>query len=147
MNRLFSLLLLAAAALALGGCAPKTKWLTGQWVFDADYTQQKIAATEKPAEKETGIVGGLNKILKGIVAPQVGTGLEGSRMIVTQKELVLTSKEGTGKAKPFEVLDSPDAETITLKFSDGEVASFHREGDRFWTEGWLKTRAYFTRVK
>ena len=72
-----------------------------------------------------------------------------SQMNITDKDLVITLKDGNGKAFKYEVLYSPDADTLTLKRSDGEVTTFHRAGERFWitSTGTVNIRAYFLRAK
>lgn len=61
----------------------------------------------------------------------------------------MTSKDGNGKTFPFQVLEASDGESVTLKQNDGEVTTYHREGDRFWTAstGNVKIPFYFKRAQ
>lgn len=127
----------------------KAKWLHGKWVFDADYTKLKLEeAQQQSSAKKDGVIEGLKGIATGLLtAPLLGA-LEGAQLTVTDTELIMTGKDGNGKAFKYEVLEAPNAETLSLKQSDGEVKTYHREGDRFWTTaGATSVRAYFRRVK
>ena len=123
---LFTLLL--TASLCLASCGHKAHWLRGKWVFDAEHTKEMLARTERQQPKPEGLVEGLKEIASGLVTPQLISALEGSQLNVTSKELIMTTKDGNGKAFAYEVVDRPDADTLTLKTADGEVTTYHREG-------------------
>ena len=61
----------------------------------------------------------------------------------------MTTKDGNGKAFGYEVFDGPNADTVIVKKSDGEVTKFHREGERFsmTSSGNVNIRVYFARAK
>jgi hypothetical protein len=150
MTRWF-LLLLLAAGVCLSGCTHKAGWLYGKWVFDEDYTREKFDGITKavPTGGKEDLFGGLKDLANGMVGSQLSSILAGSQFRVTDKELIVTRKEGDGKAYAYEVLDKPDADTVTLKLSDGDVNTYHREGERVWiaSSGALNMRSYFKRAK
>jgi len=149
MNR--SLFLALLLCLSVAACnSPKGKWLHGTWTFDAEYTKQKLAESKSEANgKSKDLIDGLKDIASEFVTPQLVGALEGSQLRVTDKEIVTTTKDGNGKVHGYEVVDAPDANTLVVKQSDGEVNTYHREGDRFWltSTGTVNIRAYFRRAK
>src|SRR5688572_9445220 len=112
-RKLFVLLLLV---LAISGCAHRAKWLHGKWEFDREYTEQMLANQSKTADGEgRSLLEGLKDLATGLVIPQITELLEGARIEFTDKEIIATDRTGNGKATPYEVLETPDADTITIK--------------------------------
>jgi hypothetical protein len=121
--------------------SPLPDWLRGKWVFDEEQTQKKYAAA-KPAE-------GLDAVRHGLVYPQLVEQLKGARVTVTDSEVVMTTRDGNGKAFPFQLLEAANGESVTLKQSDGEVTTYHKDGDRLWTAstGNVNIPFYFKRAQ
>jgi hypothetical protein len=117
--------------------APSVGWLRGTWNFDEDYTAKK----HKESKDDEG--------LGGLVAGQLVAGLKGAKIKVTDKEVIMTTKDGNGQAERYEVLEVPDAETLTLKEAKGKVTTYHKEGDRFWiaSTGSIRVPFYFKKEK
>jgi hypothetical protein len=147
MNRALFFFLLATS-LSLGGCSHKAKWLNGKWIFDADLTTRKWTEENHDAGQPEGILHGLKSLAKGFVAPKLASGFEGTQIKVTDQEFILTGGDGNGKASSYEVVEAPNADTITLKLSDGQISTFHHEGDHMWTTSTTRMNlpAYFKRV-
>ncbi len=136
------------AAVEKAPAAHDSKWLHGKWAFDIQQTKQKL--TEAGHKKSGGDLADLSKAFgDAIVAPQLVSALEGSQITITDKEFMMTTKDGNGKSFTYDVIEVPDADTVTVKMSDGEVNTFHREGERFWmtSTGNVNIRAYFLRSK
>jgi len=121
----------------ISGCP---EWLQGKWIFDEEHTQQKYSEA-KPRE-------GLDAVRHGLVYPQLVEQLKGAHVTVTDKEVVMTTKDGNGKAFPYQVLELSD-DSVTLKQNDGEVTTYHKEGQRFWTAstGNVNIPFYFKRTR
>ena len=132
------------AAVDKATTAHDAKWLHGKWVFDLDQTKQKLAEAEKTKAQR-----GLADLAHALVVPQLIGALEGSQIAISDKEFRMTTRDGNGKAFDYEVIETPDADTVTVKMSDGEVNTFHREGERFWmtSTGNVNIRVYFARAK
>jgi hypothetical protein len=130
----------AAKARDTAATAHNPKWLHGKWVFDLEHTNQKLADANQKKEQ-----GGLIDLAQALVVPQLISALEGSQVTVSEKEFRMTTKDGNGKVFSYEVIEVPDADTVTVKMSDGQVSTFHREGERFWmtSTGNVNIPAYF----
>jgi hypothetical protein len=120
------------------GDAPE--WLRGKWVFDEEHTQKKYSEAKPPE--------GLEAVRHGLVYPQLVEQLKGAQLTVTEKEAIMTTKHGNGKAIPYEVLENAADKSATLKENDGEVPTYHKEGGRVWTAstGNLNIPFYFKRA-
>ena len=112
-------------------------------MFDLQRTQTALAADQAGTQ-----VDGLQALANSMVVPNLISALDGSQILITEKEFVMTTKDGNGKAYTYTFMEAPDADTVRLKMSDGEVNTFHREGDRFWltSTGNVKIRAYYQRA-
>ena len=114
-------------------------WLKGKWVFDQDFTEKKYAQGKQPE--------GLDAIGNGLIYPQLVEKLKGSRISFNDGELIMTTADGNGKSIEFKVIEAPDPSSVTLKHSDGEVTTYHKEGERFWmaSTGNVNIPFYFKR--
>jgi hypothetical protein len=137
-------------ALSSTGCTHRAKWLHGSWIFDREFTEQKLAENSRASsEQEKGLLGGLKSLATGLVVPQLIAAMDGTQIEFTEKEIIKTDTSGNGRASSYEIVGKADAQTITVKQADGEVATYHREGDRFWQTptGAAQFRVYFRRLK
>ena len=129
---------LLASVLLFGGCHKPTgvNWLLGAWVADVEHTRkQTLAAPET----------GPNAVLEAKLREQLLSALPNVQMTFSAHELIAT-KDGNGQAQHYEVISAPDAQTCVLKFADGKVETYHREGARLWmaTTGSMQAmRVYF----
>lgn len=142
--------MLLLLALACSGCTHRAKWLHGKWAFDREHTEQVLSEqSKKEGSDGRSLLEGLKDLAAGLVVPQLTATLEGTRIEFTDKELIATDKAGNGKAVAYEVIEVPDESTIRIKQADGEVTTYHREGDRFWrsASGSTQFRVYFRRLK
>jgi hypothetical protein len=113
-----------AAATASATKNPELGWLKGKWVFDQEFTEKKYSES-KPAE-------GLTALANGLVYPQLVSKLKGSNVSFQEGEMIMTTADGNGKAYAITVIDPPDSDSVTIKDKDGEVTTYHKEGERFW---------------
>lgn len=119
--------------LALGGCGRKGGWLEGTWVLDKEMTRRKIEEqAAQTAEKNAGL-GGIMKNLAGSMAAPMVLGMLGNVEITFTGDEILTTVNGSGQATAYEVLETPDRDTVVIKKADGEVQTFRRVGDRVTT--------------
>lgn len=51
----------------------------------------------------------------------------------------MTTKDGNGKAFPYEVLEAAAGKSVTLKQTDGEVTTYHKEART--ASGWHRPAA------
>jgi hypothetical protein len=136
-------ILITVLACLAASCSNPTAnhWLIGEWEFDSDYTKKKQA--EKPPDKD--LAGGL----KSAVAEQLNEKMQGAKLQFTPQEFTMTTKDGNGKAFPYTLASPTDANAAAVKTSDGEVNTFHREGERIWmtSTGNVNEPFYFKRKK
>jgi hypothetical protein len=123
------------------GPAKSAEWLRAKWVFDEEYTQTKYDESAKGD--------GAQQVRDSLIFPQLHEKLKGAHINVTEKELVMTTKDGNGKAFAYEIVETPDENTVTLKLNDGDVTTYHKEGDRIWSAstGNVNIPFYFKRAK
>jgi hypothetical protein len=121
--------------------AASAEWLRGKWVFDEEHTQKKYTESEK--------ADGLDAIKDALVFPQLFEKLKGAHLSITDKEVIMTTRDGNGKAFAYQLSEVPDANSVTLKQTDGEVTTYHKEGERFWiaSTGNVNIPFYFKRAK
>jgi hypothetical protein len=125
------------------------KWLQGKWIFDLDYTTQKIAEPNRK-KAESGKRPSLIEAGEMMGLMELADQLKGARVQVTDREVIFTIKGGAGKSEPYEISETPDADTVTLKQAASRMMTYHKEGDRFWMAGTgsaRKGRFYFQRSK
>ncbi len=144
-------LLVVFLAIGVAGCGSRARWLAGQWRFDEQATRRILQAEQTAAGKDStfsSFGGAAKQIAKGIISPEIIAELQGSEITVTDKDLILTSRDGTGEAFPYEVLSVPDPNTLTLKLGNGDVDTFHHEGSRLWRQssGRIKIPVYYVKV-
>lgn len=119
--------------MALVGCGSPGRWLKGKWVVDLDYTQQQLK--EHPPEKagqDAGLGGMLQNLAHEMAAPLLIRTLSKAEITFTDTEII-TTIEGNGKATGYEIVETPNADTVVIKKSDGEVQTFERVGQRMRT--------------
>jgi hypothetical protein len=138
--------ILLLLVLALSGCSRDSR-LLGKWTFDREYTEAQLQKQpdEKPKE---GMLEGMKQGLVAMLIPTLIEKLDGATLTITGKEMIITTKEGTGKAETYEVIERPDANTWRVKTADGKVETYTREGERLTspTSGDVHFKAYFKRV-
>lgn len=129
------LVFLSGIGLLLSGCS-ESNWLVGKWELDKDKSMKTFAGNPEADQSDFGKkVGGFFK--------SVGKGLTGalldqfaySRIEFTQSEVRMMNK-GKGEAIAYEIIERPDSGTLVIKLSDGEISTWHREGD------YIKQAAY-----
>lgn len=121
---IFFLLAALVASMSLAGCGGS--WLEGKWTFDREKTLESMAPPEDPNAAEDG--GFLNGVISGL---QKGL----SQMMLNQLkdvEIEFTGEEmrrtqyGNGEATAYEIIEKPDADTVVIKYSDGEINTVKR---------------------
>ncbi len=133
MPRSAPLTLLLVVVTLLAGCNSPGRWLRGKWVVDLDYTREQLQQAEaRPVAKPEGLGGVLENLAHDIAAPLVMRTLGKVQITFTETEIV-TTVEGNGKATPYEIVETPDRNTVILKKADGEVQTFERVGERIRT--------------
>lgn len=147
MTRRFFLFLLAS--LLLTACTHRAKWLHGSWIFDGERTAQVLEQQSGRVGEDRGIIESLKDLATGLMAPPLIAKYQGTRIEFTDKEMIVTDSSGNGHAQTYEVLESPDANTLRLKHADGEIVTYHREGEHMWrvVTGTSGVRVYFRRLK
>ncbi len=132
MHRLPALIIFLAV-IALAGCGSQSRWLKGKWVVDLDYTQQQLRENPpEKADKSEGLGGMLQNLAHEMAAPLLIKTLSKAEITFTDTEII-TTIEGNGKATAYEIVETPDANTVVIKKSDGEVQTFERVDDRMRT--------------
>lgn len=125
-SALLAFLLLFACCLA--GCAQDSR-LHGKWKFDREYTESQLPH-EQTASSKGNALQNMKEELAATLIPSLIEQLEGSRMIVTRKEMIFTTRDGTGKARTYDVIERPTADSWLIKTADGDVETYSREGER-----------------
>jgi hypothetical protein len=115
-------------------------WLKGKMGLRPGFLTEKKYVQGKQPE-------GLDAIGNGLIYPQLVEKLKGSRISFNDVKLIMTTADGNGKSIEFKVIEAPDASSVTLKHSDGEVTTYHKEGERFWmaSTGNVNIPLYFKR--
>jgi len=110
-------------------------WLYGEWEFDEE-------ATTKSA-KEKKVDG-----LSGLVYAQLFEQLVGTKLSFTEKQLTMTTKNGNGKVFAIREARSAGADAAVVTQGDGEVTTYHRDGNRLWftSTGSAQAPFYFKRM-
>ncbi len=134
-------LCLSGLSIILSGCSG-SNWLVGKWQLDKDktmktFTGQTESAQSGDDEKNdfTDKVGGFFK--------SVGKGLTGalldefaySSIEFTRSEVRMMNK-GKGEAVVYEIIERPASGVLVIKLADGEIVTWHREGE------YIKQAAY-----
>jgi hypothetical protein len=125
--RLYTVCFCLLLAVCLSGCS-RDSWLHGKWIFDREFTEAKMTKEPPPAKKDS-IISALTSSLKGLVTSQLTSHLDGTKLTITSKEIIVTDANGSGKAYTYEVIDRPSDGAVQVKTSDGAVETYHREGD------------------
>lgn len=113
-------------AAAAATSSSQQNWLIGRWVFDEEHTRAKHNAGK--GDKEVGIADAAN----ALVASQLLEKMKGASLTVTTSEITMTRGDGNGKSDRYTLLPGSDPNVLQLKQENGEVLSFHREGERVW---------------
>lgn len=139
------LLLLPLLVVAVAGC-DRDRGLHGQWVFDRAYTESRLNQ-EKSAAPAKGILGEMKAGLVAMLVPTLIEKLDGSNLTITKKEMIITTKDGTGKAEGYVIVERPEANVWRVKKPDGTIETYTKEGDRLAsaTSGDVHFIAYFRR--
>ena len=135
----------------------------GKWTFDRDYTQSHLPKDLLvslgapplndpfpkgfPEDSKTmpdALSGMMNKTLKPALTKQLISQMEDQSFAITPK--LITGVDGI--AKTYEVIEHPNADTWSLKQSDGDIWTVTSEDGRLsWpTTGDVHFRMYFKRA-
>lgn len=125
------LLFLSSLAFGLSACGNLS--IEGKWTLDKESTLASIQ-NQAPAPGQGGgllkevfsdIKKGLSRVL---LAP-----FEGTEYHITSTE-VRTIRNGVGIARPYEVIERPDSDSIVIRYDNGEISTWSR------AEGGLKLK-------
>lgn len=103
--------------------APKTAdWILGTWTFDEHYTLQKVgtAARDVATDDAPALTSTLVEKMRG------------ATIAVTRDQLTM-NREGSSKTDKYTIEPGASDEEVSLKQANGDVITFHRDGDRLWT--------------
>jgi hypothetical protein len=139
-----SLLLLV---LLLSGCS-RDSGLLGKWTFDRQYTEAQLSK-EPEGEPKEGLLEGMKQGLAAMLIPTLIEKLDGAALTITKKEMIVTTKQGTGTAEGYEIIERPDPNTWRVKTAGGKVETYTREGERLSSpaSGDVHFKAYFRRAE
>lgn len=123
--------LLAALALVFTACNGKpglpvlTKWWVGSWVLDQTYTADQYKIARETQRENTPVEGtGIGEFFSGLAGKvtdeAVTSSLNGLALTITDTEFMLT-RNGTGTAKTYTLLESTAPDKQIIKLSDGSV--------------------------
>ena len=124
----------------LMGCSGVPFWLNGDWIYDADRSQQE-AAKASPAQPGD-MLGGIKTMLQNMIAPQ----LQGMEIMFTGTDEIVTVR-GQGTSTKYQVIHK-SATTCTIKKPDNTIETYYRDGDEIYSfgSGGLSTyKIYFRR--
>lgn len=112
-----------AAPVSISENVKNIDWLLGSWVFDEQFTLQKIgdSAKDVSATDSPGL------------SSQLVEKMRGATVTVTRTDLTMARGDGNIRSEKYTVEPSSNEGVISLKQSNGEVITFHRDGDRIWT--------------
>ena len=129
----------------LAGCGKDSR-LQGKWTFDREYTTAQLPK-QPEAAKDNGLLA-MKQSLNAMLVPMLLDKLDGSNLTITRKEIIMTTKEGSGQAQTYEVIERPADDTWRVKTSDGKVETYSLENDRLAspTSGDVNFKAYFKRT-
>ncbi len=125
------------------GCQHRSGgWLLGDWVYDAELSREQ---NERVRDDSVGLFEFFNQMASSVLA----AALEGGQMTITDSRIILLTKAGVGTARSYEILESPDANTLRVQLEDNQVFTYHREGELIWMNAPLNTdyRLYFRRAE
>ncbi len=86
--------------------------------------------------------------MTAMAMPMLIAQLDGAVLTINAKEMIFMTKDGTGKANDYEVLERPDDHTWRVKGADGKIETYTREGDQLalTITGGLQMKVYFKRA-
>ena len=144
--RLPPILLSILLMFSVAGCGQNSSRLQGKWVFDRQRTEDQLSHQQKEKPKE-GTLEGMKQGLVEMLVPSLIEKLDGATLTITRKEMIITTKDGTGQAEGYEIIEHPDANTWRVKTAAGKVESYTLEGE--WltspTSGDVHLTTYFKR--
>jgi outer membrane lipopolysaccharide assembly protein LptE/RlpB len=147
--RTLTLLLTLALVALLAGCGQDSR-LQGKWTFDRATTEAELAKRPPEPEGAQGdFLGSMKKALASTLVPTLIEKLDGATLTITRNEMIMTTKDGTGKVEKYEVIERPAQDTWRVKTSDNRVETYTRRGDLLSSpaSGDVQLTAYFKRVK
>ncbi len=129
--------LFLCAVASLCGCSP-AGWWVGRWEFDR--TQTEIHRVQP--------LDGLEGLLLEPLMDQMLASSEGRVIVLTRDELSSIQAGGSGATSEYEVVETPDAQTVVLRGANGHITTMHHEGQFLWhnSEGAITTPIYYRRV-
>jgi len=141
LPRVFFLMFIAL----ISGCGGESG-LSGKWVFDKSQTEAQLIQTPEP-EREPSLLGIQEELTASLIPIIIGK-MGGATLNFTSKELMITGKDGSGQAMPYEIIEQPTPDSWRIKTSDGTVTTYHREGPWLASDvsGDVRLRVYFARV-
>lgn len=141
LPRVFFLMFIAL----ISGCGGESG-LSGKWIFDKSQTEAQLKQNPEP-EREPSLEGIKEELAASLIPILIGK-LDGATLNFTPKELMITSKDGSGRAMPYEIIEQPTPDSWRIKTSDGTVTTYYREGAWLASDvsGDVRLRVYFKRV-
>ena len=136
-------------SLALSSCLAPGNWLVGKWEFDKQATEAAAkTAAGGDAAAAKGFLESLSTKVGGAVSSAVAGQLEGTKLEITATELRRVGKDGSGSAVGYKIIERPNANTLVIQDTKGEIMTWNREGQLIWRtmdkEG--KLRIYLKRA-
>src|SRR5215218_1606179 len=119
--RLLAIALLIA--FSFSGCE-RDSALRGKWVFDRQYTEAHMPKPDVAKTESKDVLNGMKEGLVQMLTPMLLEKLDGATLTITKKEMIMTTKDGNGKAEPYEVLERPDSKTWRTKGADGKIEAW-----------------------
>jgi len=119
--------------------------LLGKWVFDRPYTEAQLPK-QLGSQKQSTFEEMQQQLAASLIPVLIGK-LDGMTVTFTSKEMIVTTKEGSGQALTYEILERPTADSWRIKKSDGKVETYYREGERLASDasGDIRMRVYLKR--
>lgn len=141
----FTVVLLCLVA----GCGRDSR-LQGKWEFDRAATEAELDKRPPGLESSKGdVLGSMQKALASTLIPTLIEKLDGSTLTITEKEMILTVKNGTGRVDKYEVIDRPAKDVWRVKTTGNNVEIYTRRGYQLTTPamGDVELTVCFQRAK
>lgn len=148
MKLLLHLAIVTFLVTTLTGCG--RSFLIGKWTLDRETTVAKMTAGPGQPAANPG-EGFLKDLVDGLqkgVSRLLLTRFEGVEIEFTAAEM-RRIRNGTGEAVTYEVIEKPAADTVVLKYADGEIVTWGRAdtGVRMRLAGEHEQWIYFKTVE
>lgn len=124
------LLLLSSVAFGLSACGGLS--IQGKWTLDKESTLASIQ-NQGPPPGQGGLLKEVFSDFKKGISRVLLAPFEGTEYHITATE-VRTIRNGVGIARPYEVIERPDSDSIVIRYDNGEISTWSR------AEGGLKLK-------